>query len=249
MPVAGVTTPATVEGFCIVSAAEQIAAWIAARAINPNAPLGGSMWAGTVDLRTGSVSYSAYDAMFYAFTCVEFLRHLSGISIPVGGGEYCDAKLPGLYAALEKAYKAMTIAAFTGKHPSVGQGMIEQGKAISPVQLLLERELGVGLSQFSRSVGASPLDLASIIEVGFGMRTNHLQTEQTLRGYRSLLWLPDFIERAGWCGFENEEATLDRLQQQVDRLIQGYQKPAGREEQLSAMQIVVARARQELLTT
>jgi len=72
---------------------------------------------------------------------VEFLRRWCGMSISVGGGEYCDAKLPGLYTALEKAYKSMTIAAFTGQHPPIGQGMLDEGKIISPVQLLLEREL------------------------------------------------------------------------------------------------------------
>ena len=61
--------------------------------------------------------------------------------MPVGGGEYSDAREPGLYAALEKAYKAMTIAAFTGFHPPIGQGMLETGKTLSPAQLLIERDL------------------------------------------------------------------------------------------------------------
>ena len=106
MPVAGVTTPATLEGFCIVSAAEQIAAWIAGRALNPAVPLEGSMWAGTMDLKTGRVSYSAFDAMHYAFAAVEFLRRWTGISIAVGGGEYCDSSVPGLYATLEKSLQS-----------------------------------------------------------------------------------------------------------------------------------------------
>ena len=43
MPIAGVTTPVTVEGFIVVSSAEHIATWLAARAINPAVPLGGSV--------------------------------------------------------------------------------------------------------------------------------------------------------------------------------------------------------------
>jgi len=46
MPVAGVTTPITVEGFVVVASAEIVAGWLAARALNPKAELGSSMWAG-----------------------------------------------------------------------------------------------------------------------------------------------------------------------------------------------------------
>ncbi len=78
-------------------------------------------------MSTGHISYSAFDAMYYAFASVEFLRRWTGVAVPVGGGEYCDAREPGLYAAMEKAHKAMTIAAFTGQHPPIGQGLLDEG--------------------------------------------------------------------------------------------------------------------------
>jgi len=96
-----------------VSAAEYLATWIAGRALNSAAALEGSIWAATVDMKTGEVSYSAPDAMLRAFALREFLSRWCGRELRVGGGEYASAKIPGLYAALEKAYKAMTIAAFT----------------------------------------------------------------------------------------------------------------------------------------
>jgi trimethylamine:corrinoid methyltransferase-like protein len=139
MPVAGVTTPVTVEGFVVVSTAEHVATWLAVRALNPECPLSGSMWAGTVDMKTGATSYSAFDAMFYAFAAVEFIRRWCGFDMPVGSGEYCDAKAPGLYTALEKAYKAMMVSAFTGQGIAAGTGLLDEGKLMSAVQLLLDR--------------------------------------------------------------------------------------------------------------
>ena len=59
MPVAGVTTPVTVAGFVTVATAEIFATWLSARALNPNVPLGGSIWGGTMDMKTGEVSYSS----------------------------------------------------------------------------------------------------------------------------------------------------------------------------------------------
>ncbi len=189
MAVAGATAPVTVAGYVVVASAEIIATWIAARALNPKVPLTGAIWAGTIDMRTGQVSYSAFDAMLRAFAVVEFLRRWCGITIRVGGGEYCNARKVGLYAALEKAYKAMMIAAFTGCHPPLGEGMIECGKTLSPVQLLLERELGVSLKHFGKSIEVTPetINLDEIIEVGFGFEKTYLESKNTLNHFRSSL--------------------------------------------------------------
>ncbi|MGQ9515140.1 MAG: trimethylamine methyltransferase family protein [Thermoproteota archaeon] len=249
MPVAGVTAPATVAGFIVVASAEFFATWIAARTLNENVKLEGSMWAGSIDMKTGSTSYSAPDAMFYSFATVEFLRRWCGKEIPVGGGEYCDAKLPGLYTALEKAYKAMTIAAFTGHHPPVGQGMLEGGKTISPVQLLLERELGVGVQIYSRTIDITPESIAldTIFDVGFGLSKKYLQTRHTLRHYRDSLWIPELIDRSGWNGFEYERKILDKAQRKVNDLISEYEKPEVDEGKISRMREIVKRAQKELL--
>ncbi len=249
MPVAGVTTPVTVEGFIVVSSAEHVATWITARALNPEVGLGGSMWAGTVDMRTGWVSYSAFDAMFYAFASVEFMRKWCGKTIPVGGGEYCDAKAPGLYTALEKAYKAMTIAAFTGQPKGVGSGMFDEGKVMSTVQLLLDREVSESVGILAGKIDPTEENIAleSIMEVGLGLGTSHIETEHTLRHFRSSLWLPELIERAGWAGPEQEKQVLDKTQAKVNELLSEYEKPEGREDQLAAMRAVVERAKAKLM--
>lgn len=249
MPVAGLTTPITVEGFIVVSSAEHVATWIAARAINPDVPLTGSTWGGTMDMRTGHVSYSAFDALYYTFASVEFLRRWCGITVAASGGDYCDAREPGLYAALEKAYKAMTIAAFTGRHPAPGAGMLEEGRTLCPVQLMLEREFAAALHQFARQVDPTPENIAmpAILEVGPGLTANYLSTDHTLENFRRAAWLPELIDRSGWNGFEHEEAMLRAAQAKVDDMVARYEKPQGREEQLRAMRAVVDRAKRDLL--
>jgi len=248
MPVAGASTPVTLEGFVTVAAAEHVATWIAARAINPEVGLTGSIWAGTVDMKTGQVSYSSFDSMLYGFACSEFLRRWCNMDVPVGGGEYCSAKAPGMYAALEKAYKAMTIAAFSGKHPSIGGGMLDDGKILAPVQLLLERDLsaGAGLLAGALDVTDEAISLDSVSEVGIGLDLNHLQTDHTLRNFRNSLWLPRLIDRSGYAGPESDREVLGKAQEQFENLLAQYEKPEGREEQLAAMRKVVDRARREL---
>ncbi len=251
MQVSGATTPVTVAGYIVVSAAEFIATWIAARALNPQVPLTGSMWGGTMDMKTGAVSYCSPDAMLRAFAISEFLHRWCRQDVAVGGGEYCDAKTPGLYTALEKAYKAMTIAAFTGQHPPVGEGMLENGKTISPVQLLLDRELGKGVQILGSDfeITSETMALDTILEVGLGLEKCYLGTEHTLHHYRHSLWLPELLDRSGWKGCTDEEVLLERARQKVKDLISQYQKPELDPGKLAEMRQVVEKARRELLSS
>ncbi len=248
MPVAGVSAPVTAEGFIAVTAAEYLGAWIAGRALNPRIPLGGSMWAGTSDMKSGHVSYSAFDAMFYAIATAQFLRRWCGVRVSVGGGEYCASKTPGLYAALEKAYKAMTIAAFTGDHPQIGEGMVDDGKVLSDVQLLLDREMGLGVRQYAREVTASDdlISLPTILDVGFGEKASYLTTDHTALSFRASLWLPRLMARTGWAGDEDEQALLRRLRDEARSLIDAAPKPEGREDVLAGMRGIVEKARTDL---
>ncbi len=249
MPVAGVSTPVTVEGFVVVSSAEFVATWMAARAINPDVPLRGSMWPGTVDMATGAVSYSAWDAMFYGFAAVEFMRRWTGYVIPMGSGEYCDARVPSLYAALEKAYKSMTVAAFTGQSLSAGSGMLDEGKIMSPVQLMLDREFAAGSEHLARDFDPTPENLAmdDIVEIDLGIHQSHLGTMRTAKRFRDSVWLPRFMDRSGYAGHAREDELLSQAADEVDRLLATYEKPEGREDQLAAMREVIERAKRELL--
>lgn len=249
MPVAGATTPVTLEGFIAVSCAEHVATWFAARAINPKVPLSGSMWAGTVDMKTGTVSYSAPDAMLYGCAAVEFLRRWCGMLVPVGAGDYCESRVPGLYTALEKAYKSVLASAFTGQPLAAGTGLIDNGRALSPAQLLLDRDFTTAMAQYSREVNPTPENLAldTIEQVGVGLHTNYLEADHTVRHFRAALWLPEILDRSGWRGMETEEAVIEKAVGKFQDLLAQYRKPEGRDDQLAAMRAVVERAQRELL--
>jgi trimethylamine:corrinoid methyltransferase-like protein len=243
------TTPVTAAGFIVVTSAELIATWLAGRALNPKVGLGGSIWGATLDMKTGEVSYNTFDAMLFAFATSEFMRQWTGRDVPVGGGEYCDARVPGYYAALEKAYKALLIAAFSGHHPAIGQGMLDKGKTLCPVQLLLERDLTRGAHKLGTAIEitAETISLDTILDIEFGIASNHMATEHTLHHYREALWCPELIERTPWAGEVKEKQVLDRLQAKVDELVRSYRKPETDPDKLVRMRQVVKRARKELL--
>lgn len=248
MPVAGVTTPVTVEGFVVVAAAEVLATWLAGRALNPTIGLYGSMWPGTVDMRSGAVSYSNPDSIFYGCACCEFVRRWTGFRMTMGGSEYCDAKEPGLYAGIEKALKAMMIAGFTGQPLGAGGGMVDEGRILSPIQIMIDREYAAAMNHLTGEFDPTPerIGLSEILEVDLGLDLNHMETAHTLVHLRDSQWLPELMDRSGWTA-DLEARVIERIRVRIRELLESYRKPEGREEQLAAMREVVERARKALV--
>jgi len=187
--------------------------------------------------------------MHYGAAAVEFLRRWCGMLVPIGAGDYCEARAPGLYAALEKAYKSVVASAFTGQPLAPGTGLVDNGSALSAVQLLLDRDFSAAMGFYGRPVEPTPENLAlgTIAEVGSGLETNYLVADHTARNFRRCLWLPELIDRSGWRGSESEEAAIGRALGRVGELLGQYRKPEGREDQLAAMREVLDRARRHLL--
>ena len=150
---------------------------------------------------------------------------------------------------MEKAYKAMTIAAFSGSHPQVGQGMLESGRTISPVQLLIEREFGRAVQILGQPIEVTPETIAldTIFDVGIALDKSYLHTDHTLRSFRENAWLPELIDRSGWDGAESDRALVAKALQKVQELIASYVKPEVDPDKLVRMRAVVERAHRELL--
>lgn len=248
MTISGAGTPVTIAGTMVMAAAELLANWMAGRALNPDCELRAGAWIATMDMHGGDGSYSAHDALMRNFAIREFMRRWTGVSIGAGGGSYHSAKVPSVHAALESAYAAMTVAAFTGEHAGGVSGHLEGGLTFSPVQLLLDREMAAAIGHLAGPVEVTgeTIGLDVILEVGHEEETKFIETEHTLRHFRSTLWLPQLMDRSGWNGFETEEAALQKAQAKVNELIASYEKPEVDDDKLAKLREVVERARKAL---
>ncbi len=246
MPVSGVNMPVTVGGAAVLIAAEFLALWIAARAIAPSVPLTGLVVSGTMDMHGGQVSFGACDTLRNRIATAEFLRAWTGIAVSPSIGEWSSACRTGMFAALEKAHIVMTVAAFTGFHPEIGLGHLDSGLTISPVQLLIERELTASLKFLEhRIIDEASLGLEALEDVGFGFDRNFVEQDHTLAHFRRQCWLPDFYGRNGWTP-EAEQAVKDKALKKVKELMAAHRKPADRDDRLAKATAVVERARREL---
>jgi len=253
MACAGASVPVTLAGAVLVAAAEILGAWACVRAMRPEAELRAGIAAGSVDMRTGTATYCSPEAMLLNFGTAEFFRRVCGKKIGIAGAsDYADAKFPGLAAAYEKAFKVMTVAAFAGSQPNVGEGMLESGKTLSPEQLMIEREVTGHVQRLANPLDASDdaLGLDTIAEVASGVGQTFLNTEHTLRHFRSSLWHPLLLDRGMWQSFEvnaaREREVVNKAHEIVNETVAQYSPPDIDEAKLKAVRGVVARAEREL---
>jgi trimethylamine:corrinoid methyltransferase-like protein len=247
MPVAGVNVPATTAGMTVIIAAEFLALWFATRLLqSKKIPLVGLPVLGTMDIKTGAVSFTGFDVAIRRFTVCEFLRKWADVQLAPGPGEWSPTKEPGLYCTMEKAYFAMTAAAFTGHHPEIGVGHIDGGLAISPMQFLLDYEFTQGLSQLEPpGINEQQLCLDSIFDIGFGFKKNFMEDDFTLANLRTNLWTPEVFSRNGWSR-QIEREVHDKAKVRLDQIRSSYVKPTGLEGKLAKARSVVTRARKAL---
>jgi len=210
-PQSGASAPATVAGTVILGAAELLAGWVAAFAVQPEALPGAGICSGVLDMRTADVSFCAPEAMLQDLLCVELFRQrYGGRCFVAGGAGYTDAKVPGTQKSFEAAFEALTIYAYTGAGPSLGSGLLESGKTFSPVQFMLDHELGLYVGRFARGVGFDEEDLAleSILDVGLGLTKSHLTSDHTLAHWREL-YTPRLLDRS-FAGDQGSAADAEK---------------------------------------
>ena len=250
MACVGASVPVTMAGAIAVSAAEILGCWTAVRAMRPEATLSSGIAAGSLDMRNGNATYCSPEAMRLNFGVAEFFRRLCGKRIGIAGAsDYCDSKFPGVAAAMEKAFKAMTVAAFTGVQPPAGQGMLESGKTLCPEQLIIERELTQHLQALAQPLAVDPDTLAvdTVEEVGLGLNRSYIDCDHTFAHFRAALWHPALLDRGVWQGFEAQSAKerhiVDKAHEVVVAKIEEYRRPEVDTDKLRAIRAVVDRAK------
>jgi len=247
MATRGINAPVTVAGSIVLIAAEFIALWISARALNPGIPLTATVLSGVMDMKSGVLDICGFDNYINRVSVCEFIRKWLGVLVCPGFGEYCQSKVPGVYTALEKAYQAMIYAAFTGFHPNLGFGHIDSGLAFSPVQLFLDREVAKGLKFLECPlINEETIALETILDIGFGKEKNYLGAQHTLDNFRSSLWEPEFLKRNGLV-MQDEEKILNEVIAKIKQMISEYKKPEFDTDKISKIKKVIEKAKRKLL--
>lgn len=230
MPVTGMSSPVTLAGTVTVAVAELLAGWVMGYACNPTLKAGGIVCTGTLDMRTLAACFSSPEAKLQDAAVVNICRRLYGIPVGAAIG-YVDAKRPGLEATIHKMLPLIGAAVGTGTHFH-GGGLLSAGQDYSPVQHLLDAEVGMAVQRFwgHFEVNDETLALDLIEKIATSSKTDFLDTDHTLAHYRSEHWYPRWLDRRLWQGTEHElrseSETLARIDRHCKEAVVRYTPPA-----------------------
>ena len=199
LPSAGGTAPITVPGMVLMAAAEIVAMVTMAHVLAPGTPVIATPLMFTLDMRTGRSLQSCAESLQAAGMAAEFMkRGLSLVTHTYGAGS--DTPDVDGQSMAERALIGETVA-LAGADILGGVGQLECATVFSPVQAVLDNELGAMLRRLVRApeIDDESLNWSEVSAIRAG--GHFLDSEHTLRHCRSQL-IPQIFRRDGRDDYE-----------------------------------------------
>jgi trimethylamine--corrinoid protein Co-methyltransferase len=229
MPISGMSGPVTIAGTIAIAVAELLAGWVLGYVVNPDLPVGGIVATGSLDMRTALACFGSPEALLQDMTTFQVCHRLYGIPI-YAATNYVDCKHPGLDAVFQKMLPLLA-APFGTSRTIGGDGLLSAGQDYSPVQHLLDFDIRQAIARFwgGFDVNEDTIALELIEEMMAKDATNFLDTEHTMRHFKSEQWYPKWLDRSLWRGtsieIEAEHKMLERIDRYWKDAVERYQKP------------------------
>ncbi len=208
LPSAAGTAPITMPGVAIMAAAEILTMVVLAHVFGSGVPVIATPLVFSLDVQTGRALQSSVEALQGSSIAVQLMKHGFGlVTHTYGAGS--DTPAPGAQAQAEVALRAQLVS-LSGADILGGVGQLECATVFSPVQAILDNEMGAMLNKYLQ---ASPLDDDSIAwDLLEGIETggNFLAEEHTVRHCRGM-FMPRVYQRADRDSYEanNRRDVMD----------------------------------------
>jgi len=251
MPISGISAPVTVAGTVVLALAELMAGWVLGYLVNPDVRAGGIVSTGSLDMRTLAACFGSPEAMLQDVSVVNLCRRLYGIPVHAAVG-YTDCKRPGLEAVFLKMLPLVGWPFGTDQMIG-GGGLLSAGQDYSPVQHMLDTEIGKAVERFRGHYEVNDETLAvELIEQAMrAAATNFLDTEHTFRHYAAEQWYPRWFDRTRWQDDDYERDAEARMLERIDRYckdaIRDYQRPDVDPSKLAELKKIFLAAERKIL--
>jgi trimethylamine---corrinoid protein Co-methyltransferase len=195
MPICGMSSPVSPLGGVILANAEILGVLTAVRAVVPQALVGGGTISGVLDMRRGTASFSAPEAILMDLALAEVYERLYGAGFLVGAG-YTDAKVPDSQVVAEKTLK-FSCTHRSGRH-TYPLGLVNGGSAFCEEQALVDLEICRAIHSHAADLGGfeQVSELVQLVEE-VGIRGTFLDQEHTLAHFRDN-WRAELFEASGY---------------------------------------------------
>jgi len=208
LPSAGGTSPFSVPGSALMAAAEILGMATMAHILAPGTPVIATPLMFTLDMRTGSALQSSVESLQAANMAVQLLRDGFGMRTHTygSGSDTPDADMQSM---AERSLLMQTIA-LAGADILGGVGQLECATVFSPVQAVLDNEIGAMLRRFLRTpkISEAAMNWAEMSKIRLG--GHFLDSPQTVESCRDQ-FLPKVFLREGRDDYEasNRRTAFD----------------------------------------
>jgi len=206
MTTGGLSAPATLAGLVTMNIAEALAVAMLQAALYGDYSFAPGMMASMCDMRTLMRPYGRPEAALANMMGASMARFYSA---PFWGQTgTADAKLPSVEAGNQKVMATLAML-LAGGDALIDAGVLALDEVISPVQLILDNELGGALKRFLHEfeVTDESIGFDTMKEMGTG--GVFTGTEHTVKHFRDEIWLPDIWTSQMLPAWEASGAKLD----------------------------------------
>lgn len=199
LPSAGGTAPLSVPALALMAVAEIVGMVTMVHVLSPGLPVIATPLMFALDMRTGSALQSSVEAMQAASLSIQLVKHGFGLLAHTygSGSDTPDADHQSM---AERALLMQTVA-LTGADILGGIGQLECATVFSPVQAVLDNEIGAMMRRFLRSpeISEEALNWDEMCKVRVG--GHFLDSDHTVAGCRDQ-FIPRVFQRMGRDDYE-----------------------------------------------
>jgi trimethylamine--corrinoid protein Co-methyltransferase len=217
-PMSGANGPVRLAGTLLLTHTEVLAAAIVTQMLQEGCPVYQGTDPAIFDMRYSTMSWGSAEHAKMSARCCE-LGHYSKLYVSINGFA-TDSKLADTQSVLEKSIDVLT-AALSGADIIGGAGLLEGELTYDVAQLVIDNEIALYVENVLRDIeiNEESLSVDLVKEVGIG--GNYLETDQTLRFFRTEhveSVLQDRRSRGAWEGI-NERTMYDKAKKVAADLI------------------------------
>ncbi len=205
MPLTGASAPMSLAANVALCNAEVLGTACAIRSACPSAWVAGGVISGVLDMGSGAACFAAPEAILQDLGIAELHERRYGFDFAIGTG-YTDAKYPGAHSVMEKMAKYW--ATYQSGRVNYPVGLVAGGKAFSPEQALLDREVARWVHSYGKGIPVEGSDLDTCLEIirRRGIGGSSLEEEHTLQNMRKVVWYPALMDRKLSAGYAQDQA-------------------------------------------
>jgi trimethylamine--corrinoid protein Co-methyltransferase len=220
LPSAGGTAPLSAPASALMAVAEIVGMVTMAHVLSPGLPVVATPLMFALDMRTGSALQSSVEALQAASLSIQLVKQGFGlIAHTYGAGS--DTPDTDHQSMAERAFLMQTVA-LAGADILGGIGQLECATVFSPVQAVLDNEMGAMMRQFAAppQIDEASLNWSEMLSVAVG--GHFLDSDHTVQGCRDQL-VPQVFQRTGRDDYEKSgrrgafEEARDRALAAIER--------------------------------